>query len=223
MGRFFFVTYSQSGAGRVAVSCAVRKDPSTTERFLSLAIRSVVLAATAITAFSQVYAQTAVIDREYAIKAAFLYQFSKYIEWPAAAFTNPDGAFVIGVYKTNPFDATLQKVADTKKVGDRPIVIEVVTKPKQSRNCHILFVSDAVAAEERKRVIKATRDVAVLVVGESEAFVQQGGDSQFFLEDNKVRFAFQSQSDDQRGLKISSKLLTLARPVPGLPQDDSNR
>ncbi|MCA9212781.1 MAG: YfiR family protein [Planctomycetales bacterium] len=216
MRRFSFVMYLQSGLRLIAAPCAVSDSATSTLKPLFSQSAKMLLAVviTSLSIACHADAQTAVIDREYGIKAAFLYQFSKYVQWPKSAFAGDDDAFVIGIYKTNPFDATLQKVAATKKFRNRPIAIQVVTEPSEGRNCHILFVSSAVAPEERTRVIKAARDAAVLIVGESDGFVRQGGDAQFFLEDNKVRFAIQNQSRGQRGLTVSSKLLALSRPAP---------
>ena len=211
------LTNSQPGSGRVVARCAVNERPLTTRHFAVWTIKIAMCVAVAVGIQVPAPAQTVVIDREYAIKAAFLYQFSRYVDWPSAAFGGADDAFVIGVYKTDPFDAMLRKIAATKKVGDRSIAAKVVETPEQCRECHILFVSQTVSAEERSQVIQAAQDAAVLVVGESGGFVQQGGAAQFFLVGNKVRFAFHDQIDKRHGLKVSSKLLSLARPAPPLP------
>ncbi len=155
----------------------------------------------------------AVINREYQIKAAFLYHFSNYVEWPANTFTSKDAPFVIGVYGTNPFGAILDEIAHTKKVDGRPIEVHIVTFHRRGEKCQILFIPRSVTLEEQNEVLRATLHFPVLVVGEADDFVQRGGNAQFFIEGNKVRFAFGADAIKRDDLKVSSKLLALAKIV----------
>jgi hypothetical protein len=159
--------------------------------------------------------QAAVINREYAIKAAFLYHFSSYVEWPANVFPAEGEPFVIGIYQTDPFGSALDKIAATKTVAGRPIVVQVVKSPVDLIRCHILFVPMSVSTEQQDIVLQRARDALLLVVGESDDFVQRGGDVQFFIEGNKVRFAFSAEFTKGSELKVSSKLLSLAKIIPG--------
>lgn len=152
-----------------------------------------------------------VIDREYAIKAAFLYHFSNYVEWPADCFSSPDQPFVIGVYGKNPFGAMLDEVAHKKKVDGRAIEVRVVDSIAEARRCQILFVPNSVPRNVQDAVLKATVQYPVLVVGEADDFVDRGGNVEFFVEGNKVRFAFGADAVKRDDLKVSSKLLALAK------------
>jgi len=165
-------------------------------------------------AVAQSQDQRAVINREYAIKAAFLYHFSTYIQWPEDAGAAADRPFVIGVYRENPFGSALAKIAESKTVEGRPIDIRRIVTSEQARQCQILFVPGFVPQKSQDAVLRATRDSHVLVVGESNDFVQQGGDAQFFVEGNRVRFAFSAATAKREDLKVSSKLLALAEIIP---------
>ena len=157
---------------------------------------------------------TSIIDREYTIKAAFLYHFSTYVEWPPNAFPASDQPFVIGVYQTNPFGSSLDQIAKTKKVTDRSIAIRKLTSVDGLQTCHILFVPASVSAAQQDAILGATQGSLVLVVGETDDFIQRGGDAQFFVEGNKVRFAFSAEVAKRSDLKVSSKLLSLAKIIP---------
>jgi len=165
-------------------------------------------------AMAQDAKQSDVINREYAIKAAFLYHFSTYIQWPPEMLPTESHPFVIGVYRENPFGSALRKIAETKAVDGRPIVIERITSPEEARHCEILFVPGSVPLEQQNGVLRALHGSPVLVVGETEGFVSRGGDAQFFLQGNKVRFAFSDDMTKQEDLKVSSKLLALAEIIP---------
>jgi len=156
----------------------------------------------------------AVINREYAIKAGFLYQFSRYIAWPPHVFPADGKPFVIGVYGANPFGDQLTRIASRKKVDGQPIEIRRVTSVHEVLACQILFIPKTVPLREQTAVLKASTDLPVLVVGETDDFVERGGNIQFFVEDNRVRFAFGEKSHLRDGLKVSSKLLTVARMIP---------
>jgi hypothetical protein len=158
--------------------------------------------------------QGSVVNREYAIKAAFLYHFSTYIQWPREAEDAADRPFVIGVYRENPFGSSLARIAEKKTVDGRPIDIRRITSLKEARQCQILFVPSFVTPASQDAVLRATRNSHVLVVGETNNFVQQGGDAQFFLEGNRVRFAFSATTAKREDLKVSSKLLALAEIIP---------
>jgi hypothetical protein len=163
---------------------------------------------------AQTVDETAVINREYTIKAAFLYHFLTYVEWPPQAFDDPKQPFVIGVFKTDPFGDVLDKIARTKTAAGRPIEVRRLNTMDDLTRCHILFVPRSVPAATQDALLAAIRGSHVLSVGESDDFVDRGGAAQFFLEGNKVRFAFNTDVVEDTNLKISSKLLSLAKAIP---------
>jgi hypothetical protein len=153
------------------------------------------------------------ISREYPLKAAFLYNFGGYVEWPAEAFSSAQAPFVIGVVGSNPFGTVLDGMAATKKIRGRPIVVKYLLQPSDFPKCHILFVSHELDEADQLAVVNATRSKYVLVVGESTGMAQNGAVANFFIEQNKVRFEINIQAARERQLKISSKLMSLARVV----------
>ncbi len=157
--------------------------------------------------------QVTKIDREYTIKAAFLYHFLTYIAWPEGTFSDSKQPFVIGVFETDPFGAVLDKIASTKNVAGRPIEIRRLTSTEKLLECHIVFMAGTVDATAQKNVLSTLANSHVLCVGETDDFVELGGAAQFFVEGNKVRFAFNTDVVDSSNLKVSSKLLSLAKIV----------
>jgi YfiR/HmsC-like len=151
------------------------------------------------------------IEREYAVKAGFLYHFSNYVDWPADSIPSPSEPFVIGTFGTNPFGSVLDQLAHKKKVDGRAIEIRLVTSVAEAKQCQILFVPNSVPLQTQFNVLQATIHSPVLVVGETDDFVERGGNVQFFLEGNKVRFAFGATALKRDDLKVSSKLLALAK------------
>ena len=153
------------------------------------------------------------MNREYAIKAAYLYQFARYVEWPPGAFANENAPLIIGVLGTDPFDGILETIARTKRIEGRPIVVRRIASTADYTPCHILFICSSIGPEERTAVIQKARGSPVLLVGEEPGFAEQGGTINFFMDQNKIRFEINAEAAKQDRLKISSKLLSLAKIV----------
>ncbi|MEX2315628.1 MAG: YfiR family protein [Pirellulales bacterium] len=189
--------------------------PTVCRRFhTALTLVALVLSAWTGTVAAQGPDAAALINREYAIKAAFVYHFLLYVEWPEEALPRDKRPYVIGMVQTNPFGATLDKVAAEKTVGGHPIEIRVLKPPDLIDQCHILFVPKQLPPAQLDAVLRAARSSAILLVGETDDFIDRGGDVQFFVEGNKVRFAFSADLTRHGNLKVSSKLLALAKIVP---------
>jgi hypothetical protein len=165
---------------------------------------------------SRLYGQTddsSDANREYAIKAAYLYQFGRYVQWPANAFTSDGSPLVIGVLGTDPFGGVLEEIARTKRIDGRPITLRRFASMAEYTPCHILFISSSVGPEQKAAAIQKAQRSPLLLVGEEPGFAEQGGTINFFLDENKVRFEINSEVAKQDQLKISSKLLSLAKIV----------
>jgi hypothetical protein len=153
----------------------------------------------------------AVVNREYTLKALFLYNFGSYIEWPAKAYADDKSPFVIGILGNAPLDATLQEIANTKKIAGRKVVLQRFETVEKLKPCNILFIPRGVPAEQQQAAIDAMKDKPVLVVGETEGFANRGGAVNFFVEQNKIRFEINTDIAKQQQLKVSAKLLALAK------------
>jgi hypothetical protein len=153
------------------------------------------------------------INREYPLKAIFLYNFASYVEWPLGTFPNEKASLVIGVYGSSAIDETLQTIANSKKVGERKLEFRKFASVNEIRNCQILFISRDVSASQHAEILKALKDKPVLIVGESPGFAAQGASINFFIEANKIRFEVNTNVTKRLGLKVSSKLLSMAKIV----------
>lgn len=153
---------------------------------------------------------------EYDVKAAFLFNFAKFVTWPPAAFPTPSAPVLIGVLGDNPFGNELARLAADLRVQGRTLEVVHATNPAQLRGCHVVFVSDS-ERERLRPVLLALRQMgAALTVGESDDFLDAGGMIHFVVRQNRVRFEIDAANAGSAGLVISSKLLTLAvnsRPV----------
>ena len=152
--------------------------------------------------------------REYQIKAAFLYNFAKFVEWPASALANGNSPIVIGVLGKNPLGDELEKVVKGKTVNGHPLIVKRSPKLEELQSCHLIFAG----AEEEKRLpelFAALRDSSVLTVGESQQFGELGGMINFVLEGDKVRFEIDVEVAGRVGLKINAQLQKLAKAVHG--------
>jgi hypothetical protein len=146
---------------------------------------------------------------EYQIKAAFLFNFAKFVNWPPGVFAQPTSPIVIGILGENPFHDDLARTVRDKTVDDHPLVIKEFRSADQATNCHILFISTS----EKNRlpeILKVLNGTSVLTVGEMERFTEAGGMINFVLEGTKIRFQINNDAATRAGLKISSKLLSLA-------------
>jgi uncharacterized protein DUF4154 len=148
------------------------------------------------------------VTSEYAVKAAFLYNFAKFVEWPAGTFRQSPGAVTFCVVGQDPFAGELERVIAGKTVAGRPVAIRYLAQLGGVESCQILFVSSA----ERLRFeqILAVARRGVLTVGENEAFARAGGIINFTVSDSRVRFQIDQGAAERAGLTISSRLLELA-------------
>jgi|GEM_PF-96210 len=153
---------------------------------------------------------------EYQVKAAFLFNFAKFVEWPNETFSDPNAPLVITVFGEDPFNGSLEAVKG-KLVNNRRLTIRRVKDIQEIGKSNVLFVSPS-ARKELARILEALQGQNVLTVGEDGAFTQCGGIINFVKEDNRVRFEVNVTAAERAGLKISSRLLALARIVKGSAQ-----
>jgi hypothetical protein len=145
---------------------------------------------------------------EYQVKAAFILNFAKFVEWPGGAFTE-GGSLVVGIVGDDPFNGALDKL-NSNTVSGRRLVIRRLKADDNLSACQILFVSSS----ERSRlgkIMDKVRGASVLTIGELPQFNQVGGIIRFFIRDDRVRFEINTGAAGQARLKISSKLLALSK------------
>ena len=158
---------------------------------------------------------------EYLIKAGFIYNFAKLVQWPATAFAQPDSPIVIGILGDDPFGATLDRIVADKKINGRSLVVRRLKWSrdfKEVKDCNILFVSIS-EKEHIDSVVEMMKQLPVLTIGDAPGFARRGGIMNFTLEDNKVRFEVNVEAAKHADLTISSRLLTLAKIVQQVAAD----
>ncbi len=149
---------------------------------------------------------------EYDVKAAFLYNFAKFVDWPSTAFPEPNSTFRICVLGKDPFGGSLQSAVGGEEIaGHKLTVVRTDSLPKPA-GCQILFVSRS-ERDQLPQVLAAVKDAPVLTVADTQGFLEQGGIINFLIEGSKVRFEINNEAANRAGIKISSKLLQLARRV----------
>ena len=144
---------------------------------------------------------------EYKIKAAFLYNFSRFVTWPDHD-SQDDGKFNLCILGSDPFGELLDPLSG-KPVQKESLEIKRLTSLRQDHACQIIYVSQA-GTSNLEQTISDLQDQAVLTVSDIEGFTTIGGIIQFKLIDNKVRFYINIDAAKRAGLTISSKLLSLA-------------
>jgi YfiR/HmsC-like len=147
---------------------------------------------------------------EYELNAAFLYNFVKFVEWPPDAFAGPRSPLTICVYGENPFGSSLDGAVRGESLGERSLLVQRPAALDELRDCKVLFVSRS----ERQRmpeVLSQIEGAPVLTVSDTDGFLRAGGIINFVLEENKVRFLINQDAAERSRLRISSKLLRLAK------------
>jgi hypothetical protein len=148
-------------------------------------------------------------DDEYHVKALFLYNFAKFVDWPPDMHAGP---ICVGILGDDPFGQVLDQTVKGQTVNGHGFVVKRLKRQEDGEGCQIVFVS----ASEKKRlrtILNGLKSCNVLTVGEVEGFAANGGVINFEIVDSKVRFEVNIDAAERAGLKLSSKLLSLAKIV----------
>ena len=145
----------------------------------------------------------------YQVKAAFLFNFAKFVEWPPEAFKDSSDKISICVLGKNPFGSFLADAVAGKTIGNRPVAISNVSTGTEARACHILFVSVS-QSKLAKALLEEAKNPYLLMVGESSEFLAGGGAINLKVQDSRVRIEINRDAASGLKFRISSKLLSLA-------------
>jgi hypothetical protein len=149
---------------------------------------------------------------EYQVKAAFLYNFAKFVTWPQQSFQTSTDPILICILGPNPFGGALEQAIQGKVVEGRKLAVLQISDSKQASSCQILFIRSS----ERKRspsFLAELKPIGILTVGETEGFADYGVVINFKLDGNRVRLEVNIDAAEEQKLRISSKLLSLAQIV----------
>lgn len=146
---------------------------------------------------------------EYRVKAAFLINFPKFVEWPDSQFADPAAPISICIIGDDPFGRTLDRMVEGETVNARRLVV-VKIKSEPPKTCQVVFIPKT--DKDVAQILSGLRP-GVLTVGEGESFLQQGGMIAFVVENRRVRFDINQSAASNGAVKMSSKLLNVARAV----------
>jgi hypothetical protein len=167
----------------------------------------------ALAVWAPVHAQPdGLVPKEYQIKAAFLFNIPKFVEWPTTSFATASDPIVIGIFGNSPFGDQLEIIVKDRKINGRGIVVKHITKIEDAKTLHLLFLS-AVDDKQFAAIKAVIQNSPVLTVGESTEFADAGGAVNFVLVGDKVRFEINMATAELAGLKISSQLQKLATTI----------
>jgi len=146
---------------------------------------------------------------ESAVKATYLFNFSRFVQWPADAAAAKGDSFSICVLGEDPFGAVLDTILSGETIGGKPVMTKRVSKPQDALDCRVLYIS---ASEEGrlKEILAGLDKSGVLTVSDIPQFSQRGGMIQFVLVGNKLRFEVNLTNAQTAGLTLSSDLLKVA-------------
>ncbi|WP_172623224.1 YfiR family protein [Flavisolibacter ginsenosidimutans] len=138
------------------------------------------------------------------IKAVFLFNFSKFVNWPPDALNN--APFVIGILGKDPFGPYIERVVEGEKMNGQPIVVQRYDDVKDVKNCQILYINKSNSAE----IARSLSAHGMLTVSDGENFATSGGIVRFYLENNRLHLQINVKQAKAADLQISSKLLRIA-------------
>lgn len=150
----------------------------------------------------------------YQLKAAFIFHFAQLVDWPAVALGAENSPLILCTVGEDSLGGILEATVEGKQIGTRPLAVRHLQGKETPTGCHILYI----VGQDKKRVapvLASLKNAPILTVGETDDFVQQGGMIGFCLQDNKIRFDINLNGAQHANLKISSRLLLLAKTVIG--------
>jgi hypothetical protein len=151
---------------------------------------------------------------EYKIKAAFIYKFCLYVEWPPNAFTAPDAPIVLGIAGPDRLIDELGSIVKDHKINDRLLEVRHISNPTSLKGLHVLFITREEQAH-LPQLLALAQGLPLLAVTESSNGLDDGGGINFAVQDNRVRFDVNLDFTGRQGLHLSAQLLKVARVVRG--------
>jgi hypothetical protein len=178
--------------------------------------RGILLQRTTVVVMSLLFAGSSALGQqkpsEYQVEAAYLYNFGRFVEWPAKSTTAQTGSFNICVLGEDPFGQALDATLAGETIGNQKVAARRISSPQMSADCQILFISSS-EANRLNKIIEALDKSAVLTVSDIPQFSQRRGMIQFVLEGNRIRFEVNLAATQRAGLTLSSELLKVATAV----------
>ncbi|MFC1569371.1 YfiR family protein [bacterium] len=149
---------------------------------------------------------------EYQIKAKYLYNFARFVDWPEESFQNPDSPFVIGIIGNDPYGIDLEKTIEGKQIKNRKFMIRHYQNLENLSSCHILFIG-VDNRSRRSQIFNKIKNKSILTVGDENNFAKDGGMINFIIKEKRIRFKINRDAVKQSGLKMSTNLFKMAEIV----------
>ncbi len=150
--------------------------------------------------------------REYQVKAAFLFNFTQFVEWPSQSFATPQSPAVIGILGKDPFGNYLEETISGESINKHPLVIQHYNTPDEVMNCHVLFIN-LKDKDKQQQIIDKLKGKNVLTISDASGFSKLGGMIRLYTKDDKINIQINLDATKAEGLIVSSKLLKLAEIV----------
>jgi YfiR/HmsC-like len=161
---------------------------------------------------SALLAAQAQTPTEYQLKAAFIYNFARFVEWPSLTGADASPPMVIGILGEDPFGRDIDDAIEGKAANGRRLVVKRFSSLKQFTPCSILFVS-ASQGNNLKQIFAAAAGAGALTVGETDGFAEAGGVIHYTMREGRIRLIINRAAAERAGLRISAKLLSLAKVI----------
>ena len=203
---------------RMGAHCVSRVQPSSRTLILLLALSSAPTLSMSQTAPIEGTQTGSVSASEERVKAAFLYKFLNYVDWPAIAFSNPDMPYVIGVFGADDIADELVKISAGRTLNNRKVTVKKIQSTDAADGLHVLFIG---RSERRRQIqlLNQSHTQPVLLVTETEGALAHGSMINFRIVDDRVRFEVALAPVEKTGLRLSSRILSVAMSVvKGSPQ-----
>jgi hypothetical protein len=150
---------------------------------------------------------------EYKIKAAYLYNFAKFVEWPAEVLADPSLPLSICIIGKDPFGKAIDTIKN-KTIKGRKLLIRRFTSIDDLKDCHVIFISPS-EKKNLARILEKIKDMHMLTVSDIDGFAERGGMINLNKVKNKIRLEINIDAAQYAGLKVSSKLLKIAKIIKG--------
>jgi len=151
---------------------------------------------------------------EHEVKAAFVFKFGEFVDWPEHVYSAPGAPFTIAVLGADPIAEVLEQLGKQRRINNRPVVVRRLQRAETIARAQIVFIG-ASESDRLRAVAESLKAASTLTVTETTRASQPTGIVNFVIRDNRVRFEIDAEGADQAGLKISSKVLSLALLVKG--------
>lgn len=146
------------------------------------------------------------------VKAAYLYNFAKFVDWPDGTFTTVQDPIRLCVLRDEPFQLQLDQIVKGKNIAGHPVLVIGIQNGEQARSCHELFIGSA-QDQDAGQILESLKSAGVLTIGEGRGFVEEGGTISFIMQGNRVHFQVNQKAANQARLRVSSQLLSVAQAV----------